>query len=100
MTEHDQIVLRKDLPEHGLRAGDIGTVILIHGKGGGYEVEFVALDGETIAVATLFRKSGAYHQNSRDRKRAFVGFTPRRVMFQAGARVSVNLAACCISNNE
>ena len=54
IKELDQIVLKKDLPEHGLRAGDIGTVVLIHQNGKGYEIEFAALDGETIAVVTLF----------------------------------------------
>jgi hypothetical protein len=46
-------VLTCDLPDHGLAAGDIGTVVLVHDDGKGYEVEFMTLDGETIAVATL-----------------------------------------------
>jgi hypothetical protein len=29
------------------------TVVLMHDEGKGYEVEFITLDGETIAVATL-----------------------------------------------
>jgi len=29
------------------------TVVLVHDEGKGYEVEFMTLDGETIAVATL-----------------------------------------------
>jgi hypothetical protein len=31
------------------------TVVLVHHNGAGYEVEFTALDGETIAVTTLSR---------------------------------------------
>ena len=54
IKELNQIVLKEDLPEQGLQAGDIGTVVLIHQNGKGYEVEFVALDGETIAVISLF----------------------------------------------
>jgi hypothetical protein len=54
IKELDQIVLTTDLPEYGLQAGDIGTVILVHQAGAGYEVEFVALDGETVAVVSLF----------------------------------------------
>ena len=50
IKELDQIVLTEDLPEYGLRAGDVGTVVLVHQEGKGYEVEFVALDGETLAV--------------------------------------------------
>lgn len=53
MKELDQIVLTSDIPEHGLKSGDIGTVVMIHKGGAGLEVEFVALDGQTIAVATL-----------------------------------------------
>ena len=53
IKELDQIVLTEDLPEYGLRAGDVGTVVLVHQEGKGYEVEFVALDGETLAVTTL-----------------------------------------------
>lgn len=53
INELDQIVLIEDLPEYGLRAGDVGTVVLVHQNGKGYEVEFVALDGETLAVTTL-----------------------------------------------
>jgi len=51
--ELDDVVLECDLPEHGLTRGDIGTVVLVHEKGAGYEVEFTALDGETVAVVTL-----------------------------------------------
>lgn len=53
IKEHDCIVLTRDLPQEGLLAGDIGTVIHIHGEGAGYEVEFMTLAGETLAVATL-----------------------------------------------
>ncbi len=52
LKELDQAVLAVDLPEYGLVCGDIGTVVLLHGEAG-YEVEFVALDGETIAIASL-----------------------------------------------
>ena len=54
ITELDRVILTEDLPEHGLKAGDIGTVVLIHRGGEGYEVEFVALDGETLAVTSVF----------------------------------------------
>jgi hypothetical protein len=37
----------------GLTRGDIGTVVLVHKEGKGYEVEFTTLDGETIAIVTL-----------------------------------------------
>ena len=53
IKEHDCIVLTEDLSEEGLKAGDIGTVVHIHQNGAGYEVEFMTLAGETIAVVTL-----------------------------------------------
>ncbi len=53
IRELDNVILDCDLPEHGLARGDVGTVVLVHEGGAGYEVEFTALDGETIAVVTL-----------------------------------------------
>ena len=53
IKELEDVILTCDLPEHGLARGDIGTVVLVHQEGKGYEVEFTALDGETIAVMTL-----------------------------------------------
>jgi hypothetical protein len=51
IQELEQVVLTVDLLEHGLKLGDVGTVVLVHGAEG-YEVEFMTLDGETIAVVT------------------------------------------------
>ena len=53
IRELDAVVLKNDLPEQGLKQGDVGTVVMVHRGGRGFEVEFVALDGETIAVVTL-----------------------------------------------
>jgi hypothetical protein len=53
IRELDGVVLEGDLPEHGLKRGDVGTVVLVHEGGAGYEVEFTTLDGGTIAVTTL-----------------------------------------------
>ena len=50
----ERVVLTNNLPEQGLRAGDVGTIVLIHNQGEGYEVEFVALDGETIGVVSVY----------------------------------------------
>jgi len=51
--ELDDVVLTCDLPAHGLKRGDIGTVVLGHQASKGYEVEFITLDGETVAIMTL-----------------------------------------------
>lgn len=53
--ELDEVVLTCDLPEQGLTKGDIGVVVLIHNKGEGFEVEFMTLAGETVAIETLLR---------------------------------------------
>ena len=53
MKELDAVVLTDDLPEYGLRTGDLGTVVLIHRGEAGYEVEFATLEGDTVAVVTL-----------------------------------------------
>lgn len=46
------VVLGRDLPEHGLRKGDLGTVVETY-EADGLEVEFVAASGDTRAVLTL-----------------------------------------------
>jgi hypothetical protein len=53
IKEHDCVVLTKHMPEEGLEAGDVGTVVHIHKNGAAYEVEFVTLAGRTVAVATV-----------------------------------------------
>jgi len=53
INELESVVLTEDLPKHDLKAGDVGTVVLVHRGGEGYEVEFIALDGETVAVVTV-----------------------------------------------
>jgi hypothetical protein len=53
IEELEDVILTCDLPEHGLRRGDIGTVVLVHQAGKGFEVEFTTLDGETVAIVTL-----------------------------------------------
>lgn len=54
IRELQSVVLLTDLKEYGLKAGDIGTVVLVHNESAGFEVEFITLDGETVAVVTLF----------------------------------------------
>ena len=53
MKELDLVVLTRDLPEHGLARGDVGTVVHAYSDGEAYEVEFVVASGETVAVLTL-----------------------------------------------
>jgi uncharacterized protein YuzE len=53
IKEHDRVVLKKEVPDHGLKTGDVSTVIHVHKKGVAFEVEFLTLQGETVAIATL-----------------------------------------------
>ena len=48
----DTVVLARDLPEHGLRKGDLGAVVEVH-EPDGLEVEFVTASGRTAALLTL-----------------------------------------------
>jgi Domain of unknown function (DUF4926) len=53
INELDVVALSKDWPSDSLKRGDIGTVVHVHANGKAFEVEFVTLDGETIATLTL-----------------------------------------------
>jgi len=53
INEHENAVLTVDLPSIGLMAGDVGVVVHVYEGGKAYEVEFIALDGNTVAVETL-----------------------------------------------
>lgn len=57
---YSDIILLSDLPEEGLRAGDVGTIVEQHQVEGlepGYSVEFFNMLGNTVAVATLTESS-------------------------------------------
>lgn len=53
INEHERVILTVDLPLHHLADGDVGTVIHIYDDTAAFEVEFVALDGATIAIVTV-----------------------------------------------
>ncbi len=55
IAELDLVVLTKDIDKHGLKSGDVGTVVGCWGDGKAFEIEFITSDGETIAVLTLER---------------------------------------------
>jgi hypothetical protein len=53
---YSDVILLSDLPEEGLCAGDVGTIVEQHQVEGlepGYSVEFFDMLGNTVAVATL-----------------------------------------------
>ena len=59
IEQYGQAVLTRDLPEKGLKAGDVGTVVDVHeGEAGtGYSIEFFSPSGETVAVATVLAEA-------------------------------------------
>jgi hypothetical protein len=50
----DVVALLRDLPADGLLAGEIGTVLLTHGAGVAFEVEFIRGPHDSV-VATVSR---------------------------------------------
>ncbi len=53
INEHDRVVLLKDVYSEGLKTGDVGTVVHVYRESKAFEVEFMTLDGGTVAVVTL-----------------------------------------------
>lgn len=54
MIKAFDIVALIEIPSEGLEAGDVGTVVVVYDEGAGFEVEFMTVLGDTIAVATVF----------------------------------------------
>lgn len=50
--ELDAVVLTRDVPESGLRAGDLGAIVEVYSPDT-FEVEFVTASGHTQALHTL-----------------------------------------------
>lgn len=57
IDEFKEAVLLRDVPDDGLRAGDVGVVVEVFpgrsGRAPGYIVEFMTLTGETVAVVQV-----------------------------------------------
>ena len=54
-NELDTVVLNSEPGKHGLRRGDVGTVVHVHSPDE-FEVEFVRASGRTQAVVTVLAK--------------------------------------------
>ena len=50
--ELDTVVLERDIPESGLRKGDIGAIVHVHGDSA-LDVEFVRASGRTHGLVQL-----------------------------------------------
>jgi hypothetical protein len=53
--ELETVVLERDIPEHGLRKGDLGSVVELY-EPDGLDVEFVRACGKTQALVTVTLK--------------------------------------------
>ncbi len=53
ISEHERVILTTDLSQHRLAAGDVGTVVHVYDDAAAFEVEFIALDGTSIAIVTV-----------------------------------------------
>jgi Domain of unknown function (DUF4926) len=53
IREHDRVVLTAAVADVGLVTGDVGTVVHAYDDGQAFEIEFTAVDGHTIVVATV-----------------------------------------------
>ncbi len=60
----DTVVLKRNVPEAGLRVGDLGAIVEVHDPDH-FEVEFVAASGRTQALVTLGSED-IRHVNDRD----------------------------------
>ncbi len=56
IKELDTVVLTRDIDEYGLKTGDIGAIVHACKDGNGFETEFIAGNGGTIAVVTRLRR--------------------------------------------
>jgi hypothetical protein len=53
LEELDSVVLTEDFLAEGLKAGDIGVIVDAPESGETYLVEFVAYDGDTVALISV-----------------------------------------------
>lgn len=58
IIEHGYAVVTRDLPDQGLRAGDVGVVVHVHVRPGepariGYMLETFTVDGEGLEVVSV-----------------------------------------------
>jgi hypothetical protein len=47
------VVLTAPVPNERLEIGDVGTVVHVYPDGKAFEIEFMTIDGQTAAVATV-----------------------------------------------
>ena len=56
-SEYDVVILDRDIPEHNLKKGILGTIVMVYNEPNkpiGYEVEFVDENLNTTAILTVY----------------------------------------------
>jgi hypothetical protein len=53
LSEHERVVLTAPVPQVQLILGDVGTIVHVYPDGKAFEIEFMTLDGQTVAIATV-----------------------------------------------
>ncbi len=53
LKDLDTVALTRALDDYGLTPGDVGTIVHVYPDRKAYEVEFMTLSGDTLAVVTL-----------------------------------------------
>lgn len=53
IREGDRVVLTTPVLNERLEIGDVGTVVHVYADGTAFEIEFMTLDGQMAAVATV-----------------------------------------------
>jgi hypothetical protein len=78
--EFDTVVMKADMPSHGLRSGDVGAVVQVY-SADAFEVEFVTASGRTQALVTLTTRlvgrSQKYSRSAPIRRRVIGRFCGR-----------------------
>jgi len=72
IKEHHRVVLKKEVPDHGLKTGDVGTVIHVHKKGVAFEVEFLTLQGGDRSYRNFRSFAGSSGSKTGNHSRSFV----------------------------
>ena len=76
INKHDIVELIDDLPEEGLKAGEVGTVVHVHENGDRYDVQFMSSAAQSVTVTASVeqlraapRPRGAHSQKTSRRSK-------------------------------
>ena len=53
LPEHSMVIVTHDVPDQGVRRGDVGAIVHIYPGASAYEVEFDRIEGKSDPLATL-----------------------------------------------